>query len=445
MANKCNQCGTLYDGWSCPVCSAKEEAKKQKKEAEKQKKEVEKQTKDIEHSLQDQQRAMERAVEEQQTDLERQKEYLTSELEDARLDMEYELKESDARHRKTTSESWKLQADAKVDRACDLFGAGLYEEAEKLGVEAIAQDPGNIWAYRIASRACYALGDYDNFVKLLDKQLFLLKTSEYRHSASEALRVTEDIFVKIDKDKDHDQVITTLLDILYNNSKEWSIADDDIIELLNTLANRSFLDEAKLLFRNILEYTKRNKLTSSYPPALKYHAYIIEAKHLLNIHDADNLLSNFLRRIQYDDRMAFFLHVKTIMNSNTISQNTKKTIKTEILKRYEEWRVDIKRKIDKDAAETAKIEADWKKQPSRVGWIVGIGGFVFLCILLAKSDLGTGFMLGSLIVLALPIAAGVFTFRFIRSNLEDHIKDELITSMANKENEKEREYLDTLP
>ena len=152
MANKCHQCGTIHDGWSCPICSVKEK---------------------IEESTKEQQQAIEESLEEEGRMLEEQSEAIGSAILAAQMEMEYALKETAAKHQKTTSEAWKLQSEAKADRAYELYKANLYEEATKLCFGAISQDPGNIRAYRFAAWSFEKLGQHKKAIELLKKQINL--------------------------------------------------------------------------------------------------------------------------------------------------------------------------------------------------------------------------------------------------------------------------------
>jgi tetratricopeptide (TPR) repeat protein len=149
----CETCGTTYqydDGFfapspTCPTCFA----------------------------LAEQERIAREGLERQ---LERQKEVL-EEISSAEA---ISLAERAEEERRTVAESWKLQAQAKAERADQLVGAGLNKEAITLYQEAIQQDPGNLGAYQGIASAFHQLGNDNQAREFVCKQISLLQFANER-------------------------------------------------------------------------------------------------------------------------------------------------------------------------------------------------------------------------------------------------------------------------
>jgi tetratricopeptide (TPR) repeat protein len=103
-------------------------------------------------------------------------------LSNAAYQIEKALAEAAAEQKKTISEAWRHQAQARTDRASELYNAGMYEEALQLLREAIHQDPGNIEPYIIASQVLESKDSILEARSYSEKQIALLNTTEYSHS-----------------------------------------------------------------------------------------------------------------------------------------------------------------------------------------------------------------------------------------------------------------------
>ncbi|GBD97747.1 MAG TPA: hypothetical protein ENG83_12450 [Nitrospirae bacterium] len=401
MANKCPTCGTIHDGWSCPICSVKEKVDKSTKE---------------------QQEAIEESLEEQGRMLEEQREAIESSIEDARMEMEYALEEAASKHQKTTSEAWKLQAEAKADRAYELYKANLYEEATKLCFEAISQDPGNILPYRYAAWSFEKLGQDIKSRELLKKQINLLKMSGYQNSQGHALKVLRDILEM----KNNGDLMQSFLDA----SKKFNYLPAD---LLDELMGRSLYKSAvDLYFRNISTDTL----------SISGSAYGIELSNKSSIESVGlqglEYLKGYLKEEPYTVRSNIFAAFKGVKESNKFSENTINLIRKEILKRYDEWKSEIKNEIAILAANQAKEKANTKSSPTVIGWIVGIISALFVwspigSIFATSSNLNVSMALPGLTMLAGSITTGIITSHFVRSIKRNNIETSLIRSMEKKE------------
>ncbi len=164
----CPTCGAAFEGWHCPTCYVSDRARQTAKEVG-------------ERSIQAQHevaaRLAERIAEEQE--LSRQAQY------EAAYRMEQASAEASRQHRETISNSWRLEAKAKADRAHELYRAGLFEEAAALAQQAIQQDPSNLDAYKAAAWSLEAQGNQAEARRLFAKQLALLPASEQNESPIE--------------------------------------------------------------------------------------------------------------------------------------------------------------------------------------------------------------------------------------------------------------------
>src|SRR5579859_3090068 len=121
----CWTCGNSYDGVQCPVCARNRQHEEQIEATERVAE------------------AMERAAQQQAEQAARQEELLERQRE--------AVEEAAERHRTTTANAWKLQAEAKSERAYTLYQSGMFEEAHRLAVQSIEQDPGNLDGFWVAA------------------------------------------------------------------------------------------------------------------------------------------------------------------------------------------------------------------------------------------------------------------------------------------------------
>lgn len=217
MAKKCSTCGTVYDGWSCPVCSVKEKLEKQKR--------------DLEKFTKEQQRTMEESIREQERILEIQQEEMESAIEESQREMEWHLKEASrsleqiadamiTKQKKITSESWKLQAESKIEKAKELFKAGLNDEALKLSLEGISIDPSHIYGYFIVFSSFLKFGDKQKAQDYLSKAISLLNTSEYK----EDLMAYDNTILALSHINMPEKLAHTFKNIFDMNYKNWTFS-----------------------------------------------------------------------------------------------------------------------------------------------------------------------------------------------------------------------------
>lgn len=168
----CYKCGTTYHGSTCPGCAAAE---------------------NNETLAREQQEHAERLAAEHAELAERLAARQEAAVQEAALRMEQASEEAARENRRTVSEAWKLQANAKADRAFELYEAQMYDEAVVLAQQAIEQDPGNLKAYTAASWGLIAKGSPEAARPFLQTSIGLLGTSDYRLRAEAFLSVLSGI------------------------------------------------------------------------------------------------------------------------------------------------------------------------------------------------------------------------------------------------------------
>jgi hypothetical protein len=156
------------------------------------------------------------------------------------------------------------------------------------------------------------------------------------------------------------------------------------------------------------------------------------------------MLDGYLKNEPYTERYNIFAAFKGVKERKKFSENTINLIRKEILKRYEEWKPEIKREFREIAAKQAKEETDKKSSPKVIGWIVGIGSiypWYYFCGLILRNIYSHKIInfldvcVSWILVLAFPVAAGIFISRYVRNIKRNNLEVELIASMEKKEKE----------
>ena len=138
----CGTCGNSYRGSACPVCAVQE-------------------------SIRQQTAALLAAQE------------LESRRQDERAAaLTTEMKVAAEKQRESLAQAWRIQAEAKVKRASELFQAQLDDEALQLVTQALEQDPGNLHAYIIAAWI-QERRDEGKALHFYRKQISLLRAEPY--------------------------------------------------------------------------------------------------------------------------------------------------------------------------------------------------------------------------------------------------------------------------
>lgn len=390
MSEKCYRCGTIYDGWSCPICSLKRDMEK----------------------------AHEEASRDQERMLEEQGEAIESAMEDTRADIEVAA----ARQEKAIAESWRSQAEAKIHRAYDLYRADLNEEAIKLCLEAISQDPGNIGAYRVA---CWAYADMGQEAKardLLKKQIQLLETKAYANDTAQALQVLRDI-VRIEGNT---ALISSFIEVVRHSRSVYGFLDE--------LMESTLYEEARQL------YSARPRRADNHEEALLGLVYEIELDNKVSGKAHLDKLNSYVKSLAATDRRSVVEGFRDIAGSGKFSEDTIDAVRTALLDRYKEWKPDIEKELAKTAAGNARYKADTSGWPY-VGWIAGIAvsilivfpGSTLLHELLRVMGISLAGVFVWLIGIAGGILAGLVISRVIRGSIRYDAEPRLLASIRRDE------------
>lgn len=379
----CTICGTIHGGWSCPTCSIKEDFEKQQEDL----------SDSITESSEEQQSIMRESLEKQEEMFERQREA----IEEAQEKTEYALQEASERHRETVSEAWKLQANTKANRAYELYEAEMYDEAIKLSLDAISQDPGNIRGYRLAGWSFKEIGQNTKARDMLKKQISLLRTNQYIGSPDDALKVLKDIF----RIKDCKDLTVDFLNI----SKNFNFFPD---KLISELLERSSYDTARNLY-SIHEKDDNIEILT----------YGIEINNrILNKTDTIKL-EKYLQQLTDVERNKLLREYEEIKNKKIFSANVIEILQKKIEERYKEWLPDIEGGfLVKASLKTSAIKT------YQIGW--GLGIFI---LYVSWINFGHYF---ALIIAIIVILLVNLTIRVI---IRNKTKNKLIASMRKTEQE----------
>jgi len=238
----CSKCGTTYqydDGFfapseKCPTCYQLEEQKKSAEEAQRQQREArEKELSRLEEFERER-------VERERESLEEQR-YIAEQLAEEQRRTAEKLAE---KQREIARNSWKLQAQAKVDRAFKLIETKLFEEAIGLLQEAIKEDPGNLQAHQGIAWAFHQTKQDKKAIESLKKQLLLLKSDE--NSDSPYLPWTAETIKAVQPNED---LWDDFSEIVVNHLST-------PINLIIYLANNNELEKARCLYNKIIDNKK---------------------------------------------------------------------------------------------------------------------------------------------------------------------------------------------
>ena len=411
MSEKCYRCGTIYDGWSCPMCSLKREMKE----------------------AQDDASIAQEAMHERELEA----------IEGAREDIRMEMQDAAARQKGAIAQSWRLQAEAKVKRAYELYKADLYQDAVKLCMDAMSQDPGNIAAYRVAAWAYARMGQSGEARDLLDKQIKLLKTSDYKNSRVHALKVLQDVL----RMQDNRALISAFLDMSEH------FGDDNApgvrlrnrghssLDLVDELMKPAMYKEARQLFMNTT--TNGTLLARTYEVELD----------IQTTGKADpGKLAKYLKGLAATDRQGVFEEFERIAGGGKFSESALDFVRTQILQRYEEWKPEIERELVTSATDSAEHEASKGRGPIIVGWAIGVAVSLGILFFPAWYYAGRGYViplppwyswgLHIVAVVATFLLCGILIPRAIRGSRRYEAKPRILASLRKSEEEL-RQSIDT--
>lgn len=349
----------------------------------------------MESSAQDQQSAVEESLREQAKMFEEQREA----IEEAQRATENALEEAAEKHRETVSEAWKLQAESKASRAYDLYKAGMYDESLRLCLEVISQDPGNMRGYRLAAWLLEKTGQGARAREMLEKQIKLLKTNEFRGTPKTVLKVLIDILDAAD----NQDLMKKFLEV--SQTFEFFPA-----VLLDELLNRSQYDVA----RNLHSAHDKNY-------TLEILAYDIEILGKSGNSINSQKLERHLKQLPHTERENVFGEYIRLKGDGALSETTLEIVRKKIQDRYREWGRDIENEFSESA--TTQTLSKIKKESG--GWVVGL--ILFFVI---QS------FAGALIALVISIPLALVLNHSIKSFVRNRNKNKIIASMREVEKDK---------
>ncbi len=398
--HNCWTCGNSYDGWECPVCSRNRLVEEQSREAAKQ----------HEEELE----AMERAAAQQAEQAARLEELMERQreaIEEAAFAAERTAAEATKQHRETTANAWKLQAEAKSRRAHSLYQSGMFEEAYKLAVQSVEQDPGNLDGLWVVASALLSLHISNKARPYLEKQIQLLNLPEYRTSPELFVRVLQ----LLSTQKDFFLLDNMFLETLGKNIFYWQASEPQAIALADLLVqlellvgaasvlkfllrvhprSQGTLHTALILLKKFISQSDRDAannivdLLTTRAQSLLIETYLYEMYFLLG-RDGKTRIDAFVHQTTIDSRGAIeadITQIKGIANGGDLSRETVDCVMHALREKYTEWKSVIETQIRDEAVTSAKS----LQVKTRGGWC-GVLSFVVLTIVAVEYCFAHGF------------------------------------------------------
>jgi len=399
--HNCWTCGNSYDGWECPVCSRKRLAEEQSRQAARQHEEQ------LE-AMEEQREAMERAAQQQAEQAAQQEELLERQRE--------AVEEAAERHRTTTANAWKLQAEAKSERAYSLYQSGMFEEAYRLAVQSIEQDPGNLDGFWVAASSLLSLHQADRARPYLEKLTQVLNLSEYRNSPKYFVQVLELLSAQSDLFHLGDAFSSNLR----MNVGNWGRSGDStakarkltgllielerftdaqcVLELDLQADPRSIeaLNIALALSKKLIargDNDTANKIVdtlSTKSHSLITESYLCEMYCLLG-RDGKGRIDAFVQEEKIDSQLtieADVAQIKQISNGGQLSQETLAWVMRSVREKYGQWKSTIETQLRDTVvanAQSVGVKTGWG------GAACGILSFFLLIFASAEYCLSQGF------------------------------------------------------
>ncbi|MGO9269471.1 MAG: hypothetical protein ACLQOO_04300 [Terriglobia bacterium] len=362
--------------------------------------------------MEEQREAMERAAEQEAEQAARQEELLERQRE--------AIEEAAEQHRTTTANAWKLQAEAKSERAYALYQSGMFEEAYKLAVQSIEQDPGNLDGFWVAASSLLSsqfgkgqtrrepriAEQFDRARPYLEKQIQLLNLSEYRSSPRFFVQVLDLLSIQRDLFLLGDAFSSTLRANIGNWRRSGDSAEKArrIMELLADLERfcdaqcvlefdlqgdpRSIkaLNSAVALLKKVIargDTATANKIVnglSEKSQSLITETYLCEMLSLLG-KDGKGRLDAFLQKQKMDSRPALeadLAQIKQLSSRGEIRQETLDSVMRSVRERYGQWKATVEAQLRDTvvaSAKSVKVESGG----------LGIGFLSFFLLILAPA------------------------------------------------------------
>jgi tetratricopeptide (TPR) repeat protein len=350
---------------------------------------------------------MESAAAQRQEQAERLEEQLEEQLnqqreaiEEAALATEMAATEIAEQHRLTTANAWKLQSEAKSERAYSLYQFGMFEDAFRLAEQSIQQDPGNLRGFAIAASSLIALDRSDKARVYLEKQIQLLNFYEYRNSPSFFSQVLD----LLSSDKDLFNLGNVFSSTLRKNIEFWNVLQptaSEAVTLANRLVTMQMTGDAKyivdwllrkyssfemlstwlFLSRMLAAHNESDvvgkivKALSEKSNNLISESYLLEIQSLLGRNGKERL-DGFIQKIQIDSRdkiEADISYIKQLSEQGELSRKTMIQIMESISEKYAAWKPTIENQLYDATVTSAK---SWHVRT--YAWVFGILSYIVL-------------------------------------------------------------------
>lgn len=388
--HNCWTCGNSYDGWDCPVCTANRNAEERSHQSAKQHSELVEATEWAAVQQAEQAQRLEEQLEEQK-----------QAIEEASLQAQMAAAEAAERHRTTTANAWKLQSRAKSERAYSLYQSGMFDEALRLSMQAVEQDPGNLDGFWVAASSLISLGQYAKAKSYVEKQIQLLNLSEYRDSPQSFVQVLN----LISSQKDllllgSTFSVTFRKSIGYwRNSKHFA---EQTSKLADTMMELEMLGDAKcaidwllqtfpcsaeilgtiLRLSRLLIAAGQSSAVGQIVDALAAKSesifsecYLVEIQSLLG-KDGTKHLDGFLQQVPIESRAKIESDIPLINKAceqGQLSQETRAQVMRRIYDKYSLWKPIIESQLFNATAASAK-----SINVRTFGWVFGILSLILL-------------------------------------------------------------------
>ena len=400
----CSNCGTLFDGSQCPICA-------------------------LTQSLEENTSAVTEEHERTREAIAEQTERISFELEYAAAEARAATEEAVEEHKRTTAHAWQLQARARSERASSLHASGMHQDALRLALQCIEQDPGNLNGFLVAVSCLKALGKSALTEQYVEKQIRLLNTTDYCDSPLYFARVLGQL-------PDDDAPMRLFVNVAEQNIRHWR-SDSRIATIVNSLVSAHRLEDGARLLKEFLanfplspevlaltlhvvkklldagqrdEVSRIAGLVACKAQSLLHLVYVVEINALLGQNAIESLIT-FLRSrepARREDIEGGVRLFKGLVEKGALSASTVSGVKQAILERFTEWKPHIESTLyGQIAANTRK--QDFTSRGGTVGFVsfflllfVSLGFIQMLHVndwpvgLIIFGSLGGAFLIGSL-------------------------------------------------
>jgi len=321
----CWSCGTTYTGWTCPICTEREETERRARELRRHEKW---QREENDRLLAEQERLAEEAAESAQ-------------------EAAWRMEEAVEEQREAIARAPFLQANALAHRAYELLQAHLVADALHHARQALNLDRGHLLAHKVAGSSLTSLGAHHEARRHYKAVLALLSTSTFASSPSAHSGV-------IDWLPDDPDLLERADTIVMTNAPKWTgTVRSQCFDVLDMLIERHRHAAAFRLVDFLLQQA----------PDLLLHSYRIEIAERASaksedtekgtkdaaLADLDRYLAEPDRRQQ---RAQLLTALRTLSERQFVSKDTLREVRRRVATRYREWHPEIVATIAEENAVT---------------------------------------------------------------------------------------------